>query len=468
MPFSPACPPSSTGTCLMVELMTSRVRPPSPGEPPRGAAGVAAASAAGISLYLVLTGRWGSYVGLPGRPVYLTDVVLLVVAISTAVALARRERSPRPLLEAPVAVLLSMVLAAFAGVRLLLGGDLSVVALRDAAPYLYAVIAGLVVVAGCLRSGRLDRVVWSVLAAHTAWVVLLPELPGYPWNAPTLGTDAIALVPRPDVDSCVLGLTAALAVRALLAGQVRAAPARAALLGVLAAASWYGVLSLSTRAGLIAALVALAAVLAAATFRRVTGAAATADRPGPPRGRLLVAGTAALLLLVVAGLASPTGARLLEGLSGGDSEAAGTIEVRRDVWRNVVGFTFRTTEHTAAGIGFGRDFISESGSEAALEGETYSNVRSPHNYLIGTFARLGVAGALLAGLVLLTGALLAASALRPEADQLTALAALLALGVPVVAMLGVVLESPFGAVPYFWALGHLAATRQERLSRNQR
>jgi hypothetical protein len=45
---------------------------------------------------------------------------------------------------------------------------------------------------------------------------------------------------------------------------------------------------------------------------------------------------------------------------------------------------------------------------------------------------------------------------------------LLALGVPVVAMLGVVLESPFGAVPYFWALGHLAATRQERLSRNQR
>jgi hypothetical protein len=29
--------------------------------------------------------------------------------------------------------------------------------------------------------------------------------------------------------------------------------------------------------------------------------------------------------------------------------------------------------------------------------------------------------------------------------------------IPVVAFVGVVLESPFGALPYFWAIGHLSA-----------
>jgi hypothetical protein len=38
----------------------------------------------------------------------------------------------------------------------------------------------------------------------------------------------------------------------------------------------------------------------------------------------------------------------------------------------------------------------------------------------------------------------------------TTFAALALLALPVTALLGVVLESPFGAIPYFWALGHVA------------
>jgi len=34
---------------------------------------------------------------------------------------------------------------------------------------------------------------------------------------------------------------------------------------------------------------------------------------------------------------------------------------------------------------------------------------------------------------------------------------LLVASIPVAALLGVILESPFGALPYFWALGHLSA-----------
>jgi hypothetical protein len=35
------------------------------------------------------------------------------------------------------------------------------------------------------------------------------------------------------------------------------------------------------------------------------------------------------------------------------------------------------------------------------------------------------------------------------------LAALLVLTLPITALFGVVLESPFGAIPYFWAVGYL-------------
>ena len=44
----------------------------------------------------------------------------------------------------------------------------------------------------------------------------------------------------------------------------------------------------------------------------------------------------------------------------------------------------------------------------------------------------------------------------PSGGACTALAALLVLALPVTALLGVVLESPFGAIPYFWAVGQLA------------
>ena len=46
-----------------------------------------------------------------------------------------------------------------------------------------------------------------------------------------------------------------------------------------------------------------------------------------------------------------------------------------------------------------------------------------------------------------------------RAPTASVLAALLAISLPLVSMLGVVLESPFGAIPYFWALGQLAVLR---------
>jgi hypothetical protein len=45
---------------------------------------------------------------------------------------------------------------------------------------------------------------------------------------------------------------------------------------------------------------------------------------------------------------------------------------------------------------------------------------------------------------------------RPAAD-VDVLAALLVVGIPTASLVGVVMESPFGAIPYFWALGQLGS-----------
>jgi hypothetical protein len=173
-------------------------------------------------------------------------------------------------------------------------------------------------------------------------------------------------------------------------------------------------------------------------------------------------GTLLVIALLAILSATPSGHRLTEGFTG-SSQAAGTVSVRKDVWEKVMAFTLHDYQRTAVGVGFGRDFIRESGSRPALEGSIYQNVRSPHNYLVGTFARLGVVGSLLAALVIGLGCSLALTALRrPSSPSVLVLAALVAIAVPIVAMLGVVLESPFGALPYFWAVGELARADVDR------
>jgi len=173
----------------------------------------------------------------------------------------------------------------------------------------------------------------------------------------------------------------------------------------------------------------------------------------------LTALLAALLILAASVALSPPGQRVVEGiqgLSGETTQASGTIEVRQFVWGVVTDYVTASTLRTSVGVGFGPDFIDDSGAAYALEGTTYKDVRSPHNYLLGAFARLGLIGACLAGLVMVAGAATALRHLTKPSGSVSVMAALILLTFPLIAMLGVVLESPFGAIPYFWAVGHVA------------
>ena len=165
--------------------------------------------------------------------------------------------------------------------------------------------------------------------------------------------------------------------------------------------------------------------------------------------------------------------------------AQGTTRARLMAWDKVLDYTFEDPVRTVIGVGFGTDFLRLSDGDVPLGRGI--GVRSPHNYLLTCFARLGLVGLML--VVALLSALLAVALStlwtgRP--DELTSLSALLVVSIFVVSMFGVVLESPatnerasrpgirklgavlespFGALPFFWAAGILLGMHRSRRQR---
>lgn len=408
-----------------------------------------------LVLYLAATSRWGSYVGVPGVPVFISDLVLAVAAIGVATQVARSSSSPRQVLQhvaaAPVALHLCLVLLAWSLLRAVLGissfVDAPLTALRDLAPYGYAIAAPVGYLLAVQGSALARRLLYGALAFHAAWILLGTRLPGWPWGVVLGGTTPV-FSPRPDVDSALAGIAIGLALHDVLLRGERRSPRRLAVFAAFALVNGAVILTLQTRAGLLASIVAVGAVLTAWAWR------SRGTAPVSRRNRLAVSAAALAVLALVIAL-SPPGQRLVQAMRGQQSQALGTVQVRENAWRGLLEYITADAARTAVGVGFGPDFIEDSGRAYLLEGTEYKDVRSPHNYVLGTLARLGVFGAVLVLMTVLAGWLLAARLVAAR-DAPTVFAALVVLSFPVTALLGVVLESPFGAIPYFWAIGQLA------------
>jgi hypothetical protein len=412
------------------------------------------------ALFLLATGRWGAYISIPGLPVYLGDVLLGLAAVQTVRHLRRagltRSAVLHDLGRAPLALLAALGLAAWAAVRLVVGiGDVldaPLTAARDVAPFVYALVGLLSFLLPTPNGPMQRRLVYGVLTFHAAWIVTAGYLPGWPWSEPILGGAPI-LTPRPDIDSAVAGVAIALAVHEVTRSSRW--PARLVLTAFVAL-NCYALQELPTRGGFLACVAAVAVVVGVRVHR--------SGRSGAQSRRVAAVLLAAALVgaITVGVVATPPGQRLVEGvagLTGDQTQASGTVDVRMFVWRGVIDYTTADFSRSAMGVGFGRDFLHESNTEYALEGDEYGDVRSPHNVVLGTLARLGIAGSLLVSLLLVTSCWLAISSLvrsRRRSDTVDTLAAAVVLTTTVVSLVGVVLEAPFGAIPYFWAVGQLA------------
>jgi hypothetical protein len=412
-----------------------------------------------VVVFLLVGSRWGSHIGL--GPIYVTDV-LVAVAFANAILGARVAGSlggdgTKP--SAPPRQLMLALLVAYCALRFVAGEDYGSVALRDFAPYLYSVV-GLLSGAMVARATVADRtktmrLMWLALYLHAAWCAVAVLKPGVSAHLPSVGGLQVFSV-RDDFDGALLSVLAGLAF--IRWGQGRG----------------FGYLMVVAGAGFLTASMASRAALLAFVAAMLFGVIALwrGEASAKSRWRLTlvpVAGALAALLL-------PTtfaGSRLVATF--GDSAAAsryqdqhasatGTTSARKKAWRELSSWILADQSRATVGVGFGPDFLAESGANVNLLGDVVAardTVRSPHEYVLGSWARLGYLG-LVPLLAVCFGALRRAWRFWPDRDELELFTALTVTALFLAALVGVVLESPFGAVPFFWAVGILAADHQRR------
>lgn len=415
-----------------------------------------------LALYFLATTRWGSYV-VPGPP-YVGDIAILAL-LANRTFLVAAGRSGVGVREGTVAVLGGALLT-WTVIRLIFG-EHGVDAARDVAPYLYAVVAFLVVPLGAGGEARVRKLITAALVFHLVWVtatVLLGRLPGAPTLSWVLGGETYVFAIRPDASTFACGLLAALGVHRALLGR---SPVIHLLL-----AGWALTVSLaglSARGSAIAILVQLAIVVALSPVRgreraRSNGAARARTRRADPRIAVAI-----LVLAVPIGLYAARESGVIQGIpSGFDPEAArpfegtsryaGTATARLRSWDHLAGWITDDPGRTVIGVGMGPNYYRDSGGLRLLSTRQGDDVRAPHNYWLNTWARLGLIGLVLVILLWVAALSLAVAIVsRPVALRDTDLLAILvAATLPITATFGVLLESPFGAIPYFWAVGHLS------------
>lgn len=432
---------------------TSRPARPSHRTPPNPPAAPAAAGdkkmIAGVAVVAVMLtgGRWLSHMQV--GPLYIGDM-LLAAAFLHALWWIPLSGKPHRRIHWPGGALALLLLVTVAHL-LTVQGDLRTAA-RDAAPFVYAAIAYLAA-SGYQRAGaqgrnRTVRLLHIALVLHLAWVVVATLAPAFVATLPEVGRTRVFEI-RTDFDVAVLGVLAGLSILRIRQGRIWLHT------GVAAAALVTGLAQVN-RAGLFSCC---ACVLVAILLRAGKGGRIT------PRAVLL--STTALLTVVVALPLSPAGQRLLA--LGTDTTATqeavqnahGTTRARLFAWERVVTYTLDDPVRTAVGVGFGPDFLQESNGDLPIG--RGMGVRSPHNYLVTVFARLGVVGLVLVVSIVTSLLLITIRTIRRgPPDELTSLCVLLVISLLIVALLGVILESPFGAAPFFWAAGILLAGDRAR------
>lgn len=416
-----------------------------------------------IALWMLACSRWGSYV-IPGPP-YIGDLAIAVILgerIYSAVHGQRASESVDAWLALTVGALLL-----WACLRLIYSSPLSITSLRDAAPYLYALLVFLVPApdTSARARRRASQALFVALTFHALWFTLneidlsvvlrLPLVPG---------GSVHVFEARPDFDGAVCGVAVAISLRGLIQGR---------LPGVnLAFLAWNMALLLSTgsRAGLLALGAQVIFMLLLAPTRR--------DLVRRLAPRILAIGLIIIVpAAVVAASDSLTVRRFVDGLAvylpiiapshTNNTGGAGTAQARSKSWRVLEQWLVRRDRRNYLGVGFGPDFLHKSGADLLLLNGTDPDVRSPHNFFLNTWARLGLLGLSIVITVLLAGVRLAQAVSR-SADSLEDVdlaAVLVVVGIPVAAAVGVILESPFGAISWFWALGYLSQrARQLRVA----
>ncbi|MGH3950887.1 MAG: O-antigen ligase family protein [Pseudonocardiaceae bacterium] len=401
-----------------------------------------------LAVFLLATSRWGSY--LPtGYPPFIADIVLAIL-VGDRVLNAATHRVRRTPIDTWLAILTTALLVVT--ISWFLIGQWNIDALRDAAPYAYVLLAFLVLAPAESAVRPMEKAITVALIFHAVWLSVFVVAPGIVDAIPRVGNDVQLFLPRRDNDGLISGLLAGLALHRAFGGK-------AVVLNLgLAGASLAMTLALGSRGALLGVVAAVIAVL---LLRRRKGDTSARSRQWAV-GLVLLVSPGAIVLgaqgeaaqrltATVSNLWQPT-----EDVAG----AQGTASARKHSWYRLIEYLEADVGRNVFGVGFGPNFLVDSKADVELFGGDIESVRSPHNYLLGAWARLGLIGLAIIVALTIVGwrlAFLVGWRKPDHVSDVDVVAIMIVAGMPWVALVGVVLESPFGAVPYFWALGHLSA-----------
>lgn len=411
-----------------------------------------------LALFLLSTSRWGSY-ALPGPP-YVADLALAYIALDRLTLIGRPGSvlSPiNPRIGFLIGGLLALALVTF------LLGPVSMGAMRDSAPFFYGAIAFLTVPLSGVNASRAKCILYPLLWFHLLWTTAALALPSIATQAITPGNNEVAFLSlRADVDGLVNGIAASLGLYRFLTGHKHG----------FTLFIWGTVLVLisHSRISLVATVILLfctaryaSSSFAVPEFLASRFTLAWRRRGIRRRSFMSTLGVIFGIIVICAGAYafSPTAVERLEGtfgaegVSGPARQAAGTTRARKQAWNALESWMLQSESRAVFGAGFGENIMESSGAGMALVQHYAPTLRAPHNFLLNVWAHLGITGVAIVVLMIGTGLWLARQIPRFEMTEVDLFAVLVVIGVPVIAMTGVVLEAPFGAIPYFWALGQL-------------
>lgn len=417
-----------------------------------------------LALFMLATTRWGSYL-MPGPP-YVGDIAVLALVAHRVITMAGpvgTTRTTDPWLGLAVSGVLLITVAA------LLAGDLSADALRDAAPFLYAILVFVTVpLQGHDVETNARRLITAFLYFHLLWTTAVLIVPALAVQIVTPGNPEVAVLSiRSDIDSFVNGVAASIGLYRLLSnGQ-----------GMFLFAWGLSLVVVShSRTGLIVTVVLVVCAAGYAFAQRQRGWGQDATIKSAPEqararlrpSRLLPVALALCLVGTSTMILAPTALERLAGTfqaapsSEVQAHAAGTTTARLAAWLTLEQWINEDAERSALGAGFGPNIMTASGAGVTLLGTPDPALRAPHNFPLTVWAHLGIMGLVIVFAMIGLGLRLAVRVRRRPMSDVDVLASLLLIGIPLTALSGVILESPFGAIPYFWALGHLGSVRGRR------
>lgn len=442
------------------------------GEPHHGlTGGVPILATGGLVVGTLLFGsRWISHIGI--FPIYLTDVFLAFSFSHVFVGWANHRYHMR--VDHVPRLLLVWVCLAWFSLRFLASGEISMMSFRDFAPYLYVATALLGAFVATYTPAeticRTASIFLLLLCGHGIWLAIVtfaPEIPNaLPAIAPSQGLHVFS--PRDDVDEALAGVAAAL----LLIRRISRRDGHVTFEWILIFVMWLAIIAGPSRAGFLAALaVNIFGAWMALRHRKLSHQSRMLFLAFFP----LLTGVAALVISV-----APIGGRMLGTFGVVDSvRAAGaeeTANARFDSWVILWRWLTQQVGRLLLGVGFGLDFLAESGASYVLLGERSVSgdsitPRSPHNYWLGSTARVGLLGlSLLLGLVIKACRGFAqqwkVDCMGESESDLGRICCLIVVSMAIVGTMGVVLESPFGAIPFWWSVGLLIPKQNAPLVTN--